>query len=554
MHLVGERLGEAARALRQVAANPDLRRLEIAWAGSILGHWAYAIGLAVYAYRHGGAAAVGLVGLIRFLPAAVASPFAGVLGDRYPRVRVMVAADVGRALSLAGAAAIAATGGPAAAVYVLAAVISILQRAFSPAQRALLPALARTPEELTAANVTSSTIESLGIFGGPAIGGALLAVSSPEVVMAATAGAFLWSALVVARIRGPREAGEPVGAERLGGFVQTSMAGFKTIGLDADLRVIVGLYTAQTLVAGALQVFIVVVALRLLDLGQSGVGALTSAVGVGGIAGALVVFALVGSRRLAVHFGAAMLLWGLPIALIGFVPNTALALVMLAVIGIGNTIVDVSAVTLLQRMVPDDVLARVFGVLESLLVATMGVGAILAPLLVGGLGTRISLVVTGALLPALALLLWRRLQRLDARGVVPERELALLRGIAIFAPLPAPTLEHLARTLKPVRVAAGTTVFDEGDAGDRFYVVESGRVEVRQEGVLANELGPGDFFGEIALLRDVPRTASVAATEDADLLAMERDEFIAAVTGFAPSAEAADAAIRTRLAGAAATI
>jgi predicted MFS family arabinose efflux permease len=549
-----DRLSESADAFRRVFENPGLRRLELAWTFAILAHWAYGVALAVYAYGKGGAAAVGLVGLIRFMPAALAAPLGGVLGDRYPRERVMIAANLGRALSLGGAAALIAVDGPAAAVYALAGLVSVLARGYNPAQRALLPALARTPEELTAANVTSSTVEAVGIFAGPALGGVVLAFSTPSVCFAVTGGAFLLSALLIVGIGGSAKAAETVHTAPPAGFLHTSLAGFRTIWANPDLRVIVGLYTMQTLLAGALNVFIVVVALRLLDLGDSGVGILTSALGGGGVAGAAVVFALVGSRRLAVHFGIAMVLWGLPLALIGVLPHTAAALLLLALIGVGNTVGDVAAVTLLQRAVPDDVLARVFGVLESLLVATMGLGAILAPVLIDGLGARIALVAAGALLPALVLLLWRRLLALDVAAPVPEHGLALLRAIPIFAPLPGPTLEHLARALQPLHAAAGTTIFEEGDHGDRFYVVESGRVEVRQEGVLANELGPGDFFGEIALLRDVPRTAGVAAVEATDLLSLERDEFIGAVTGFAASEEAADAVVGARLAGLPATV
>ena len=156
--------------MREVYRNPALRRLQFAWAGSIIGSWAYAIALVVYAYRHGGASAVGLVGLIRWLPAAVAAPFAAILGDRYPRVPVMLGSDLIRAAGLAGMAACVLTHGPVELVYALAAAVAVTTTAFQPAQAAILPSLARTPEELTAANVSSSTIESLGFCVGPRSG------------------------------------------------------------------------------------------------------------------------------------------------------------------------------------------------------------------------------------------------------------------------------------------------------------------------------------------------------------------------------------------------
>jgi MFS family permease len=540
-----ERVGESLSAFRGVFRNRGLRRVELAWAGSVTGDWAYAVALGVFAYHAGGAAAVGLVGLIRFVPAAVAAPFAALLADRRPRQRVMLAADLLRSASLAGAAAVVLGGGPPAAVYALTALVSVVATAFQPAQAALLPSLARKPEELTAANVASSTIESVGSFAGPALGGLLVAATDAGVVFAVTSGTFLWSALLVAGIE--VDAPPRLGAES--GLAREALAGFRAIALDGRLRLLVGLYAAQTLVAGALNVLIVVSALDLLDLGESGVGFLNSAVGVGGLAGAALALGLVGRRRLASGLGAGLLLWGLPIVLMGLIASPAAALACLAAVGVGNTIVDVAGLTMLQRAVPDEVLARVFGVLESLVVATIGLGAVLAPVLVAGLGTRGALVATGAVLPVLAVLAWPRLRSIDAEAAVPERELALLRAIPLFAPLPAPTLEHLAASLVRVRVRAGSVIVREGDAGERFYVLESGTADVDVAGRPGTPLGPGDYFGEIALLREVPRTATVSARGEVELLALERDEFVAAVTGHPASAEAADAVVGARLAG-----
>jgi MFS family permease len=505
--------------------------------------WAYAIALAVYAFDRGGAAAVGLVGLIRFLPSALSAPFAAVLGDRFRRGRVMVASDLLRALATAAAAAVALAGGPAGAVYALAAFIAVVSTAFRPAQAAILPSLARTPEELTAANVASTTIESVGSFVGPALGGLLLAATSAGVVFAATTATFVWSAVLVLGL-----ASERGGERRLAaGIVAEAIAGFRIVAGQARLRLVVGLYAAQTLVAGALNVLLVVAALDLLDLGRSGPGFLNSAVGVGGLVGALVALALVGRHRLAGDFGLGLVLWGAPVALIGVWPHEAAALALLLVLGIGNTLVDVAALTLLQRAAPDEVLARVFGVIESLLVGAIGLGAILAPVLVSAVGIRGALIVAGALLPVLAVLAWPRLLRIDAGITVPDRELALLRALPMFAPLAPATLEHLATTLRPLRVEAGATVVREGEAGDRFYVIGSGRVDVSAEGRPRRALGPGDYFGEIALLRQVPRTATVVASEDVELFTLERDEFVAAVTGHPESQEAADAVIGARL-------
>jgi MFS family permease len=537
---------ESLRALQDVLRNPSLRRLELAWVGSVAGDWSSAVALGVFAYQSGGTAAVGLVGAIRFLPSSAVAPFAAILGDRYRRERVMLASDLIRALAMGSAAFLVLADGPAGAVYGLAGLVSVVSTAFQPAQAALLPSLARSPGELTAANVASTTTESVGSFAGPALGGLLLAATGPGVVFAATAGTFVWSALFVAQIRadgGDRRAE----ADARPGLLKEAAAGFRAIAVEPRLRLLVGLYSAQTLVAGALNVLIVVSALDLLDMGESGVGFLNSAVGVGGLAGAGVALALVGRRRLAAGLGWGLVLWGAPIALIGVWPEQAVALILLAVVGIGNTIVDVAGLTLLQRAVPDEVLARVFGVLESLVVGTIGLGAIVAPLLVGAFGAAGALVATGTVLPILAAVTWRRLAAIDAAAVVPAERLELLRQIPIFAPLPAPVLEHLAGSLEPSSVAPGAVVVRQGELGEGFFLVAEGEVDVVADGLALATVGAGGYFGEIALLRNVPRTATVRARTATELFELDRDEFITAVTGHPASAEAADAVIAARL-------
>ncbi len=538
------RLSGSLDAFRCVFENPDLRRLELAWALSETGKWLYIVALAVFAYNVGGAGDVGLVALIRIFPAAVLAPFAALLADRYPRERVMVLASLTRAALLTAAAAAVVTALPAGLVYACAGLVTVLSSTFRPAQAALLPSLARTPEELTSANVATSTIASVGSFAGPAIGGVLLAATNTEAVFAVTAGTFLASALLVAGMRGARPSPRPRAASHP---LVEALAGFRTIARSSTLRVLVGLYAAQTLVAGALMVLLVVAAIELLDLGDSGVGYLNSAFGVGGLVGAGLALALVARQRLGSDFAFGMFLWGVPLVVIGLWSEPAVALVLLALIGVGDTLIEVAAPTLLQRAVPDDVLARVFGALESILVGAMGVGAVIAPPLIDWVGIRAALVATGALLPALGLLFWRHLARIDREARVPWHEIELLRRISIFAPLPPPTLEELASSLVPVHVAAGDPVFAQGDRGDRFYLIGEGEVEVSIDGRPVRVQGAGDYFGEIALLHEVPRTATVVANSDATLYALEREEFLTAVTGHAESRAAADARISSLL-------
>jgi MFS family permease len=547
MRRLREQLGESLAAFRDNFANPQLRRLQLAGMGSVMGLWAYSVALAVYAYDVGGAKAVGLVMIVRAIPAAISAPFTSTMADRLPRVPFMVVTNLGRAAAIGCAGVVALAGGSEWLVYTLAGIASILWTAFMPAEAALLPDLARTPEELTAANVVRSTIESVGTFAGPAIGGALLAFSSPGTVMLVSAGAFVSGAVLVALIRpGATRSEREVEEEAQTSFLREAGGGFRAIARDRRLRVIVGLYAAQTLLAGALSVLVVVTALDLLHRGDSAVGLLNAAMGIGGVVGALAAFTLIGRKRLASDFGLGIVLWGAPLAAIGIWPESWVALVALAVLGLGNTLVDVAGLTLLQRAAPPDLLARVFGVLQMILVGTIGLGAALTPLLIDLVGTRWSLVITGAFLPTLAALTWRELVLIDAESRVPAH-LELLRQAPIFSPLPAPILERLASELKTVTAKAATTVIRQGDHGDRFYVVESGRLKVTVDGSVGRKLGPGDSFGEIALLRDVPRTATVQAETEVRLQALERDDFLDAVTGHPPSARAADAVVGARL-------
>jgi predicted MFS family arabinose efflux permease len=462
----------------------------------------------------------------------------------------MLGSDLTRAVFVGAAAAAVFLEAPAAVVYAFTVGVAVAATPFRPAQAAISPSLASTPEELSATNVVSSTIESIGYFGGPALAGLLLGVASPATVFVVTGALHGWSAYFVGRIRG--EEAPRRDQRRRGGsaIVAEALAGLRLGVSDRRLRVILGLFTAQTLVAGAVQVLIVVMAIELLDLGESGVGFLTSAFGVGALLGAVASFALVGSRRLAPPFLAGMLLWGAPLALVGIWPNTTTAVVLLGLVGVANTLVDVSGFTLLQRTAPQEVLARVFGVLQMLWLGSVGIGAVLVAPLVDAFGGRAALVVSGVFLPAVVLLLAPRVLRIDAAAEPPDPEqLALLTSIPIFAPLPGATLEHVAGRLAPLRYDEGSEIIRAGDHGDRFYLVVEGEVEVSAPGRLPATLGPGEYFGEIALLRDVPRTATVRARTPTVVYALGREDFLAAVTSHAPSAAAAEAVVDARLGG-----
>jgi hypothetical protein len=443
-----------------------------------------------------------------------------------------------------GGAAAFAVGDHLAAVFALVGVESLLSTMVRPLQTAALPFLSRTPGELTSANLSLATIESAGMLVGPAICGLLLAVWSPAAVLLVTTLTYLVSTVLVARVPSWDQAG-PV--EHAGTALAGTLEGIRAIRADPQLRLLVGLYCAENVVTGSLNVLIVIAALRLLNLGDSGVGALNACVGIGGLIGGLGAAALLGRRKMATAFGAGLVLCGAPLIVIGLRPSTGLAVVLLAVLGIGVTIVDFSAVTLLQRAISDEVLAKVFSVLQSLFVGSIGLGAALAPILVSAIGIRGALLASGLVLPLLAGLLWRRLAPLDELHLVGDELVSFLRAIPIFEPLELPAIERLARAAVPVSAPGGQAVVTEGEHGDRYYVVRSGELQVSKGGEDLRVLGDGDGFGEIALLRDVPRTATVTALRRSDLLAIDREDFLDAVNGSPSSREAADLVIDVRL-------
>jgi MFS family permease len=543
------RVGESFRTFAQAFRSRELRRLQLAGAGSTLAIWAYSIAIAVYAYRADGAKAVGIVLFARWALAAVAAPWLALAADRISRRRVMLSVDFTRAALVACMTVIALAGGPSLVAYAIAVVVSVVSTAFGPAQSALMPSLARTPEELTASNLALNTISSVGMFAGPAIGGVLLAFSGPWLVFALAGASYLWSAVCVLGLA--RD--EPPESPAESAIVTELLAGFRAIGSDRNLQVVIGLTGAQMLVAGALEVVIVVDAIRLLHAGNAGVGWLNTALGVGGLLGGLVGVALTARKRLAGDFRLGLAVFGCALALLAASNVYAIALVLFAVMGVGSTLVDVTGMTMLQRTAPPHVLGRVFGVLQSLMLATLAVGSLMTPLLISWLGARQTFVAVGVLLPALALLSWRRLTTIDATSHVAVEPLGLLRAISIFAPLPEAAIERLASIAAETRFLPGARVFAQGDPGDRFYVIADGTASVEIDGTEKTRLAVGDFFGEIALLRDVPRTATIVATDALRVFGLERDDFIAAVTGYAPSREAADSVVAARLpAGAAA--
>jgi MFS family permease len=539
------RLRAAAAAFASNAVNPNLRRAQLSFLAAWTAEWAFTVALGIVAYRDGGATAVGLVGLLRMVPSAIVAPLAAPLADRGRRERVLVLVSTFRGAAIAAAAIVVAFNGPVVIVYVLAALATVVATLYLPAHSALLPSLCRTGHELASANVVRGFLDSVATLLGPLLAAVILEFTGVSVVFAVAAGASLAAAAILLGLRyvAPPRPAAP-GAVHL---MAEAADGIRTIVRNRDLALLNGLAIAQTFTRGALTVFTVVVAFDLLRTGEPGVGTLTAAVGAGAVLGSLAASLLVGTRRLARWFGVGIALWGLPIVLIALFPRRAAALGLLACVGFANALVDLGLYTLMDRLAPNDILARVFGLQESLVSLTVGLGCLVASVLIDLTGVRVAMAAIGSLCPFLVVATWRRLKHPDRYVVELDDEIGLLRGVPMLQPLPLPAIEQLARGLEPVHVSARQAVIRQGEPGDRFYVIEKGRADVIGGDRLVTTLGPGEGFGEIALLRRVPRTATVRAATDLDLYALRCDRFLPVVTGYPPSAREAGSSVESML-------
>jgi MFS family permease len=529
-------------AIGEVAHSGPLSRAQISFAAMWAGESAFMVALGVVAFRDGGASAVGIVTATRMALAALLAPFLATVADRVRRERVLTLVGGVRTAMLAGAAL--TTAAPVA-TYAFATIATVAMTLFRPAHSALLPALAKSPQELTSTNAVRGMLDSLATLGGPAVAAVVLAASGPAAVFALCAAASLLAGLVVVGL--PYDAPPRAEAAVSGG--REMLRGFRSIRADRGLRLITRLGVVQTFTRGCLTVFAVVVAIELLDTGNAGVGVLNAAVGAGGVLGSIFAFGLVQRGRLASWFGLGIALFGAPLALIGALPYLAAAIVLLALVGVGNALIDVGGFTLLARLADETVLARMFAGFESILTLGVAAGGLFAPLIIELFGIRVALVVIGLMAPLAVAASWPALRRLDAGMGVRDADIEILRGVPMLRTLPAATIEQLGAGLEHAEYLPGQVVFEQGERGERFYVVESGRAEVVQDGRVIATLQPGDGFGEIALLGNRRRTAGVRAAHGGEMRVsvLQRNAYLTAVTGYPASLAAGQEVVTARL-------
>jgi len=516
-----------------------LRRVELSYGLFTGAEWAVWISLLVFAYEHGGASASSLIAITQLVPSALLGPLIGAFVDRRRPGRILVVGYLVQGATMAGVAVSIATGAPRWVVFVLAPLINLGIAATRPAQAALVPSIVRTAEELTASNVMAGWVEQASRLVVPAVAGLLLAIDGPALSIGATAGMTLVAALLVLRVPGPAAGPSDVG---LGTKLRANLSAARR---DRTTRLLLSLTVFYQSFVGALDLLCVILAVSVLHLGQGGAGYLNAVMAAGGLAAGAITAMVVGRPRLVGFLVGGIVSATIALALVAARPTVALSFVLLALVGLSGAVFDVTGLTLLQRAAPSDALAGIFSVRESL----MDVGLMLGFLVVQGSvaagGYRTALVAPAVLTVIGVAMLWRPLSAIDHAVDVPQVEIQLLRSIRIFAALPAPVLEGVARRLVPVTVAAGTVVVRQGDPGDRYYVIGDGILTVRRDGVLVATLGRGDGFGEVALVHSVPRLATVNAQTDCLLYALDKEPFVLLLTGHPVAAQEAEA-ITTR--------
>jgi MFS family permease len=525
-------------AMRAALRHRDFRFLIAGQAVSGTGDWLYNVALIVYilSVTHS-AAWVAAASIARLLPYSLFGTFGGDIADRYDRKKVMIAADVARGVVMAGLTVVAGVRGPAIAAMLLATASTIFSAAYSPCVSASTPLLVGE-DDLTAANAIIAAVENVTLALGPMVGGILLLLGSPTTAFAVNALTFVVSAALTIPIRTrltstaghEQQTSRTPMLERLG-------AGFREIRSSPDVVLLGGFAVALSFCYGQEIILYALTATHLLHTGGDGIAFMYAAIGVGGIFAAALTGRVTEGRRQGAILAVGGFVSGIPLITLAFVRTPAIAYVLLALEGAGVIVCDVIVITVLQRIVNPDIMGRVFGILDSLMVAGMLLGSLVAPVLVGAIGLPASLVVAGSLLLVFTVLTLPRARAIDRRAVERVREigprLRLLQGLGIFEGATRQTLEALAAAMERELVGAGEVVIHEGDEPDDLFIVEEGSLEVTAsgggelpEGTRVGELGPGDYFGEIGLLRRIPRTATVATVTDSRLYRMSGEDFL----------------------------
>ena len=528
---------------RSALRSRDLRLLLTSQIISATGGWAYSVALAVWIYdRTHSTTWVAAAAFGRFIPTLVFSPYAGVLAERFERIRLMAWLNAIAFVIQIGLALTMAQHGPPALAVVLAAMTAVSQTPYLPSVAAVIPQVT-AEDDLAAANALNSTVDNLVVVLGPAIGAVLLVLGGASTAIVANAISF---AIAIPFVLGISKRTQPtdVTDEGAAGPLRQIAVGFQAVMSSTTVAVFVAFSVLASFIYGTDTVLFIPIAKVQLHSGASGYGYLLAGLGAGGLVGATFINRLAANPRLTAPILGGMAVYCVPTAILITVHQPVVAFLLQVVRGAGTLIVDTLAFTALQRSVAPEMVARVFGVFFALVLGAITLGALITPALLSA-GLHTTMLVYGLGVPALCFLALPRLAALDR--VASERAAALAPRIAIlermdlFAAASRTSLEALASAADEIEVPARTAVVEEGAVADAFYAVVSGTLAVSAVGENGGKrrqlrtLGPDNYFGEIGLIARIPRTATVRATTGCTLLRIQGDAFIDALTTMSAS-------------------
>ena len=526
----------AGPSYRRALRNRDFRLLTGALTQSAMGDWAYNVALIVYVYNQTHSAAWVSAGtLCRMVPSFFASAYGGVISERFERIHVMVTADLLRFCTMLSLTVIAATHTAAWVALLVAGLNSIVGTAYNPATAAMVPQLLGE-EDLAAGNAMLETINNIAIIAGPAVGALVLVLGSPATVMGIDSVTFLISAALVSRV-GARS--QPTDVTRDGGPFRQVAVGVRAI-IGSTTAVLLTSFTiVTTALYGTDTVLFLFISRDKLGTGAN-YGYLLVGLGVGGVIAAVFVNRLAALPRLSLVLSAGMIAYAAPTALLVVVHRPAVAFVVEIVRGIATLIVDVLAMTALQRSLAPDMISRVFGIFWALVIGGLALGAFVTPFVLSAAGLNTTLLLTAFIVPAGVVLVYPKLASLDRITAATAIDLAprvrVFQRLDIFAGASQPMLERLAKNATELVLEPGTTVLRQGEDADALYVLAEGRVEVtgrrergRKDHHIRYMTGPS-YVGEIGLLQGIPRTATVTAIEPCRVWRIDGDAFLEAVT------------------------
>lgn len=520
-------MSNGLRVIGRVARHPRLRRIELGYLGFAIAEHGTWLATIIYAYDRGGVDEAGVVGFLLLGPAILVAPFAAFAADRFESGKVLAAGYAIQATSMIVTGALIAASVPALLVYVVAAIAATSVTLTRPALGVVLPASTHTPADLTAANVIVGFVEYVGMFVGPAVAGLLVRASGTELPFLVFGAALAVSTLLALGLDTP----PPLERDRTAGPVADTIDGLRALRREPKVQLMIVVVSISALIVGATDVLVVATADQL-DGDTARAGLFGMAFGLGAVLGSVCSVVLVGRARLTPFIATAIGGMGL---LLAFLPNATTALTAVALygaMGVGESVSQIASTTLIQRVAPSEVAGRFFGAAEGVRTFVVGVGSLAVGAAVAWLGYEDGLLVAGVVVTLTLLCCIGGVFRIDRGAIVPdERVLALIGGDPVFASLPAPVIERLVADSEWRHVPAGHPVITEGDRGDHYFIIDRGDVEVTMAGTFVRRLGPGKAFGEIALMRDVPRTATVTASADTDVIAIARTPFLQAVTG-----------------------